>query len=256
MTKSLLFTLALALTLGKAYAQEDYVQFEIIHLKPDTKNLATLTKNMKAHNDEYHSAVPYYADVWRIATGPQSGWIAWVMGPGTFAHQDNRPTDDGHGEDWTGNILPYVKEVGTTEFWRLDDEHSSSLGASPSNIYIRYYKVNNEMGFLLGDVIDKMSETRKAMPEGRPWFWYNNMFQQGDIGRHFASITPFDKWSELDNGMDLDPSSPGTFRSTFENKYGASAWTPFNSSLQEVFSDSYTEIWSIIPGMSAPPIEN
>ncbi|MFB3084369.1 MAG: hypothetical protein ACE1Z4_13130, partial [Gammaproteobacteria bacterium] len=117
-------------------------------------------------------------------------------------------------------------------------------------------RVNDDMAFLMADLWKKISETRKAMPEKRSWALLNNMFQQGDIGRHFASVTPFGSWGELDNGMDLDPSSPGSFRTTFIELYGESAWTPFSNSMGEAFEDSYTEIWTLIPDMSAPPVDN
>ncbi len=244
------------LAFGNAHAQEDYVQYETIYLKPDTEKLATFSQNMKAHNDRYHSEAPYNASVWRVASGPDAGWLVWVMGPSTFSHMDNRPESAAHDEDWASNILSNIDDMGTIEYWRLDQDLSVVTGESLPNLYIRYYKVNNEMSFLLGDVMAKMSATRKAMPEGRQWAWYNNMFQQGDLGRHFASITPFASWSELDNGMDLDPSSPGSFRPTFEGLYGAGAWTPYSRSLGEVFEDSHTAIWVLMPGMSAPSPDN
>ncbi len=267
MKQRTLFTLAtctvLALFIGllpnpvSAQDAPAYIQFETIYLKPDTKNLATLTTNMKAHNDTYHSAMPYHANVWQVANGPKAGWIVWAMGPCTFSDMDNRPAANGHDEDWANNVMPNITDMGTIEYWRLDQEVSLPPPDEPlPNFYIRFYRVNDDMAFLMADLWKKISETRKAMPEKRSWALFNNMFQQGDIGRHFASVTPFGSWSELDNGMDLDPSSPGSFRTTFIELYGESAWTPFSNSMGEAFEDSYTEIWTRMPDMSAPPVEN
>jgi hypothetical protein len=82
------------------------------------------------------------------------------------------------------------------------------------------------------------------------------MFQQGNMGRHFAGVTPFANMAELDNGMNLDPSAGGTFRKTFEKIYGAGAWQPFQNAMQAAFVNSYDEIWALMPNMSAPPIQN
>ena len=246
----------LVMALSMSVTAQDYVQFETIYLKPDTKHLSTLSKNMKAHNDKYHSALPHHANVWQVSNGPKSGWLVWSMGPTTFGHLDSRPGEGGHDEDWANNVMPYVTDMGTIEYWRLNTDVSTAPAAPLPHIKIRFYEVNADHGFLLGDIWEKMGETRKAMPAGRSWGLYNNMLQQGSIGRHFASVTPFANWAELDNGMDLDPSSSGTFRATFEKLNGEGSFQAFAQTMGLAFSDSYDEIWSLSAAMSAPPLQN
>ena len=241
-----------------ASAQDDlpYVQYETIYLKPDTKQLATLTERMKAHNDAYHSDAPYHANVWQVANGPNAGWLVWVMGPSTFGHLDGRPAENGHDEDWSNNVMPLILEMGPIEYWRLDEDLSMPPGDPLPKLYIRFFEVNNEMSFLMGDVWEKISETMKASPEGRTWLLYNNMFRQGDLGRHIASVVPFADWDELDDGMNLDPAAPGNFRATFVDLYGEDAWTPFVRTSGEVFTNSHDELWVLMPDMSAPMPED
>ncbi len=249
-----LLSLVLVFAVGTAYAQDNYIQFQTIYLKPDTKHLGTLAQNMKAHNDNYHSAAPYHANVWQVANGPKGGWLVWSMGPATFAHLDDRPSGEGHDEDWANNVMPYVTDIGLIEFWRMNQELSMPPAPGAPHVHIRVYKVNNEMGFLIGDLWEKISATMKAMPEGRPWALYNNIFRQGDMGRHLAELTAFESMADLDKGMNLDPMSPGSFRPTFEGIYGAAAWGPFSDAMNAAFKDSFDEIWSLNTAMSAPPL--
>lgn len=255
----ILLMLCVGLFPNAASAQDEppYVQFETVYLKPDTKQLATLTERMKAHNDAYHSEEPYHATVWQVANGPKSGWLVWSMGPSTFAHLDDRPADNGHDEDWGGNVMPLILDMGPVEYWRLDQDLSMpSEGGPLPNLYIRFFEVNNEMSFLMGDVWEKMSETMKASPEGRSFAVYNNMFRQGDLGRHIAAVIPFSSWAELDNGMNLDPAAPGSFRDTFVGLYGEDAWMPFTRTTGVVFTNSHDEVWTLMPDMSAPAMED
>ena len=234
---------------------QEYVQYESIYLKPDTKSLATLAKNMKAHNDKYHSENPYHANVWQVINGPKAGWLVWIMGPSTFREMDARPAEGGHDDDWQNNVMPYVVDMGNIEYWRRFEE-VSILGDPQPNLKVRFYQVNNDMGFLVDEIWEKMSKVRSEMPEGRSWALYNNMFQQGNMGRHFAGVTPFKNMAELDNGMNLDPSASGTFRKTFERIYGPEAWQPFQNAMRSAFVNSYDEVWALMPNMSAPPTDN
>ena len=39
-----------------------------------------------------------------------SGKIVWQMGPMMFSHNDSRPSEGGHDEDWRDNVLPAQAE--------------------------------------------------------------------------------------------------------------------------------------------------
>ncbi|MDX1477245.1 MAG: hypothetical protein R3301_06035 [Saprospiraceae bacterium] len=227
---------------------QDYVQYETIYLKPDTKHLGTLQANMKAHNDKYHSDAPYHANVWQVSNGPKAGWLVWAMGPCTFSENDGRPGEGGHDEDWANNVMPYITDMGSIEYWRRDDDLSVPPDNPTPMIYIRFWEVRPNKGFLMGDLWEKISETHKSMGEGHAWSLFENEFRQGDLGRHFAETWPMNGWSDLDQG--------NNFRAAFEKIYGEAAWTPFFRTMNEAFVNSYDEIWTLMPGMSAPPPEN
>ncbi|WP_373074888.1 hypothetical protein [Zeaxanthinibacter enoshimensis] len=240
----LLWVLSIALIPGYGLmAQEennDYVMYESIILTPNTTKLKVLGENMQKHNQKYHSTAPYSANVYNISTGANAGKMIWMMGPMKFADLDKRPAEGGHDEDWRDNIMPYINEMGTAEYWKADSKLSnlSMMDGTPGQypiIYVRYWDVEKGQGHNVDKFLETVSSTIKNMPGDNTWGVYDNQFRQGEAGRHLATVSFHKKWAELDE--------PNKFRESYNEMHGENTWDAFIKNNQMTFSNSWDEIW-------------
>ena len=238
-----LIVLAAIIAIGPiAVAQEDEKapMWESMYITPDNTKLKELSDALAAHNKKYHNADPYKATVYTVSTGPNVGKIVWEMGPVQFTHLDSRPSDDGHDEDWQGNVMKYVKKLGHGEYWRQDNDLSNTgmLDGDPSKypiLHVRYHEVEPGHGYTVDHMLKLVSETIKAMDGENPWGVYDNLFRQGNIGRHLATVGFSKNWAEYDDD--------NTFKATFIEKHGEENWQPFLDGWNDTFSNSWDEIW-------------
>ena len=224
-------------------AQEDAddPMWETILLTPDNTKLKTLGENMRNHNQKYHSEDPYNATVYTISTGPNTGKMVWMMGPLKFTHLDSRPAEGGHDEDWRDNIMPYVKKISHGEYWQGDNKLSNTamMTEGPGQypiVFVRYWKVELGHGHNINHLLKMVSETVKAMEGDNPWGVYYNLFRQGDMGRHIATVGFSKNWAEYDE----DP----IFKKTFLETHGENSWDGFVRNMDLTFEDSWDEIWT------------
>lgn len=223
---------------------KSYEMYESVTLTPDNSKLKALGENLHNHNKKYHNEGAYQAYVYNISTGPNIGKIVWEMGPLMFKHLDSRPSADGHDEDWRDNVLVYTKKMSHGEYWKKDEKLSND-GASddqPKHLYIRYFEVVKNEGHNVNRMLELISKTVKAMEGDNPWSVYYNEFRQGDLGRHIATVSPFNTWAELDEDE--------KFKETFIKIHGEGEWEPFLENMNDSFSNSWDEIWSYNAFMS------
>lgn len=235
-------------TFLNAQESKDYVMFETMMLTPDYKNLKTLGEKMRAHNAKFHKDVPYKAAVYNISTGPNSGKMIWMMGPVKYTHLDARPGEGGHDEDWLTNVMPFVKEIHTTEYWRMDDKLSNLSMMDGDNskypiIMVRYSEINEEHMYSLNSFYEMISTTIKAMEGDNPWGLYYNEFLQGDLGRHVAGVSFLKNWAEFDDDS-------YNFKETFEKAVGKDKWQNFMDMREKLFTNTWDEIWTYNAYMS------
>lgn len=223
-------------------AQEDksYSMWESIMLTPDNTQLKVLGENMRKHNAKYHKDGPYEAAVYNITSGPNSGKLIWEMGPMMFSHNDSRPSEGGHDEDWRDTVMPYVKKMNTIEYWRQDDELSNTGMLDGDNskypiLFIRYNEIEKGHVSSVKPFYKLVGETIKGMEGVNPWGVYYNEFRQGDLGRHIASVGFYKNWTEFDNDRN--------FKATFEKVHGKEKWQAFLDMADRTFKDSWDEIW-------------
>ncbi|MCX2719370.1 hypothetical protein [Lentiprolixibacter aurantiacus] len=244
MKKTFLFLFTTMLILGysnQLTAQEaESPLWETIILIPDNTKLKTLGENMRKHNQKYHKEGPYQASVYNIVTGPDTGKMVWIMGPLQYRHLDARPSAGGHDEDWRDNILTYVRRVQQGEYWAGDIELSNTgmMGDDPGDypiLFTRYWEIREGMNFGVQNHFKMVSETVKAMPGENPFGIYVNEFQQGDIGRHIATVSFHKSWT------DFEKSWP--FPETFEKVHGANSWDRFIRNRDATFDNRWDEIW-------------
>ena len=246
-----LFALATLMIMSpNAMAQEEEKapMWESMYMVPDNSKLKELSAALAAHNKKYHNADPYKATVYSVSTGPNIGKLVWEMGPVQFSHLDSRPSEDGHDEDWQGNVMKYVKKLEHGEYWRQDNDLSNvgMLDGDPSGhplLHVRYHEVAEGAGDEVEEMFKMVSETIKAMDGENPWGVYWNLFWQGNNnGRHVATVGFSKNWAEYDED--------NTFQPTFKKVHGEDKWQPFLDKWNEVFSDGWDEIWVYSKEMS------
>lgn len=221
--------------------------WETLMLTPDKGNLKKLQDNMRKHNTKYHNEGAYKAYVFSIITGPNTGKIVWEMGPHNFTDLDSRPSDGGHNEDWRDNIMPYIESMTDGEYWKTDTDLSmlENLGEAEVThpiLIIRYMNVDQEMGYLVDGVLEKIKATIEAMDDPNPWGVYDNMFRQGNRGRHLCTIRFVKNWAEFDE--------KGNFKEVFTKVHGENEWQKFLDAFDDAFTDSWDEILEYNPYMS------
>ena len=230
---------------AQAQSPEPYSMWEDIMLTPDNTKLKILQTNMAAHNKKYHKEAPYTAQVYNIASGPNAGKIIWQMGPMMLSHNDNRPGEGGHDEDWRDNVMPYIKKMHTIEYWRQDDKLTNieALAGDDATfpiLYIRYFEVDQDHGYSMNNVFKQASETAKSM--NLPWGLYYNAFVQGDLGRHVATVNFHKNWTSVE--------TPQKWKESYEKLYGENTWEDFVDSIDDTFTNQWDEIWVYNPKMS------
>lgn len=231
-------------------AQEDddnYAMWETIILTPDNTKLKVLGENMRKHNQKYHAEGPYSASVYNIVSGPYTGKLVWIMGPAQFPQLDARPSAGGHDEDWRDNVMPYIKKVEQGEYWRADDKLSnvSMLTPNPGDypiLFTRYWEINIQHQHQVNARFKLISETVKAMAGENPWGLYYNLFRQGKLGRHIASVSFYKNWTDFDR----DPK----FKDTFLKSHSQDEWDAFIADSDLIFDDSWDEIWEYDKNLS------
>lgn len=218
-----------------------YTMYMSLSIKPDYSNLKKFNENMKVHNEKYHNSGAHIANVWSVASGPKIGEVVWMMGPLKYADLD-APLGKEHDEHWNNSIMPYVKSLGTLEYWKRNDKISNIEGDPRSKLYIRTSKINQGQSYRVNDFYSKINDVLKAMDGENPWSVYVNQFRQGDMGRHYAAVSGFNSWAEFDEN--------NHFKDKFIEVHGENSWTPFLNMQGEIFEDTYDEIWVLIPELA------
>ena len=119
------------------------------------------------------------------------------------------------------------------------------LTAGPGDrpiVFVRYWKIAEGQGHNINYALRMISETVKAMEGENPWGVYYNLFRQGDMGRHIATVGFSKNWAEYDD----DP----TFKKTFLKTHGENSWDGWTRNMDMIFEDSWDEIWTYSAEMS------
>jgi len=154
-------------------------------------------------------------------------------------HNDARPGANGHDADWRDNVMPYIKEVHTVEYWSQDDKKSNTSMLGPENrypiLYIRYFEISDDHDYTMNNHFKQISETVKSLEGENPWGLYYNAFLQGDLGRHVATVSFMKTWAEMDEDV--------KFKEAFEKLHGEKSWDTFLDTRDDTFTNRWDEIW-------------
>jgi hypothetical protein len=80
------------------------------------------------------------------------------------------------------------------------------------------------------------------MSGDNPWGVYENLFRQGDFGRHFATVGFSKKRAEYDD----DPK----FKAAYLKTHGENSWGAFIRDTNQIFDNSWDEIWTYDKSLS------
>ncbi|MDQ7048152.1 MAG: hypothetical protein Q9M92_00885 [Enterobacterales bacterium] len=246
----IILTIALFLFAPFLTAEEkkEYQQYESILITPDYKNLSKLSDNMAKHNKKYHAKGAYQARVYNVVAGADIGKLYWIMGPSTFAHLDQRPSNNAHTQDWASNVMPYVTKLEHGEYWRFEEDmiidNHKDWEKNPLTIWlIRYITVNPNQGNKIKDLHKQIKATIEKSGMAKFWGIMDNQLIQGnENGRHLMGITGLKTWSEIDDDWQ--------FEKHFEQLYGKGSMKIFTETYNEVFKNAWNEVQVLNKKMS------
>jgi len=223
-------------------AAQDYAMYEVQLVTVKPGETQALNKAMAAHNEKYHGAGPYHANVWFVANGPRSGQLAWTMGPVTFAQIDSRPAEGGHDDDWNGNVASHLEPQVDVSYWRLGE----NLSYRPDNdthpiIRVRAYDIADGQMARWNEQMALLKQVYEAKNYPHPTSVFRPRFRM-ENGVDVVTVTGFDKWADLDDAQPL--------RADFIEVHGQGAWQQFLNTMSEVVVNSWDEYRELMPDLS------
>ncbi len=239
------FILLATLLIGSIYfiqAQESYVMYENTYLMPNPESGKDFGEAMAKHNKDFHSGGPYHANVWMVTTGQYAGYFVWSMGPCTFTHLDSRPDDKDHTDDWVNNVMPHVKKIGETGYWRRADNISYTPEDSVfTKLMITVYDLEDWQSYRFKEIVGKVA---KVYHEKKYDHLFSTYFPSVDMPyeRDAAIVWGFRKYADLDKDM--------KFKADFEEVHGEGSWQKVMDEYKDVVVNSIDEIWELVPAMS------
>jgi hypothetical protein len=183
-----------------AMAQTDYLQWEVISMKPKADKLDLFKKSVAAHNKKYHAVDPYKVGVSAVLTGPNTGEYTWIMGPCTWTQLDSRPGKGEHDIDWDKTVVPNIEYTGDVSYWRADKDlqytPANSNPASFTKSRLRFFTLLPGQGDRFVDLFKKVVEVYKKKGYAASYAVYWRV--GASTGPHIAVSLNFDKWAYFD----------------------------------------------------------
>lgn len=222
-----------------SFSQENYTMFENTYLHVKSDMYKEFGKAMAEHNQKFHSDGPYHANVWTVSTGIYAGTMVWSMGPCTFTHLDSRPGGKEHVEDWLYNVMPTIKSVKETGYWKLADKLSYTPKDSLfTKLMITVYDLEPWQGYRFKEIIKKVVEvyeTKELENSFSVYYPQTSMAKKRDV----AIVWGFKKYADLDKDL--------KFKEDFEEIHGEGSWASLMDEYKAIVVDSVDEIWELIP---------
>lgn len=210
--------------------------FENGLIKCSPANVKQFEKGVAAHNKKYHAEGPYGARVYTIGNGPNTGSYMWVMGPLPWSAMDSRPKLEGHDEDWTNNVMPYMLPEGDQTYWEFEVELSHfPKDFMLKNLLVDMYDVKRMKGQEAKDLLKKINKVMVEKFPDESFGIYTNEFPSTKEGRDIAFISFFEKSAWL--GEDND------FVAKYNSVHGAGSFAKFLKDWEDVTNGSETEMW-------------
>jgi hypothetical protein len=248
MKRITVFFMALLGFLTFTFAQESYTMYENTYLLVKSDKYKEFYEAMAEHNQKYHSANdPYHANVWMVSTGQYAGCFVWSMGPCTFSHLDARPNDKGHTEDWLHNVMPTIKSIKETGYWKRADELSYEPEGEPfTKLMITVYDLEPWQGYRFKEIVKKVAQVYKEKKYDHLFSIY---FPQTDMPneRDAAIVWGYRNFADLDKDF--------KFKAAYEEVHGEGSWTKVMDEYKAVVANAVDEMWELVPELMGRPQE-
>lgn len=228
-----------------SFAQDDdgYVMFENTRISVKTDMYKEFGEAMANHNKTFHSKGAYHANLWMVSVGERSGQFVWSMGPLTFADVDNRPGGKEHLEDWLYKVMPTLKYVAETNYWKLDDKHSYNPNpeALSTKLSISVFDLEDFQEYRFKELLNKVIKVYKEKEYDRSFSTYWPKFDVKS-DEDVAIVGQFEKWADFDDDRN--------FKKDFEEVHGPGSWESFIEEFKGSISGVKDEVWELIPDLS------
>ena len=76
----LLFFIVFLLAGVITFAQDSYIMYETMYIKPKYGKIREFNEALAAHNKKFHTEGPNAVAMHRVANGSKAGQLVWVMG--------------------------------------------------------------------------------------------------------------------------------------------------------------------------------
>lgn len=237
--KRLLFLGLISLFLVSAEAQESYVMYETMYMKPKTNMAESFNTAMTAHNKKFHAKGESGVRIFYVVNGPFEGQYVWVMGPLTYTGLDSRPTDKAHDDDWN-KVMLSMDEVSLVEYWKQSKDQTYNPAGSEKyqKRLIRVFDIKDGHGKEFEELLGKsMAVVKKqGLPYSMNVYW--NEFET-NTGRDCAVVYGFDKYAIFDKDMG--------FVKAFEEMHGENSWTNHFQRMKDNTNSMIEELRELVP---------
>lgn len=240
--KNLLIVILIFPFLLSAQSQE-YAVFESINIAPQTHKVKEFEAKLAAHNKKYHAQAPYSARVYSIVSGPNMGSYIWNMGPIPWSAMGARPSEGGHNDDWTDNVVSTLSEDAYGRYWKQEQELSHFPGDfTLSKLMIWYIDVER---FAMPQMIELMKKVREVYAAKLPqetYGVYSNELSSTRDGKDLAIVWFFGDYAWM--GEDLE------FSKHYNEVHGAGSFEAFLKDFGANSKGVESELWEFRPDLS------
>lgn len=219
-----------------------YTVFENDMLTANPAKVMEFEKGLAAHNKKFHADGMYSARVYYITSGKNIGKYIWSMGPIPWSAMDDRPSAEGHEEDWNQNVQPYMESDGDRDYWRFHPELSNfPQDFNLKHLFVFIFDIKRFKNMEFMDLVKKVQKVYMEKYPDWPYGIYFNELANKE-GKDFAWVDFFDSWGWLNN--------EGEFPRYFEEVHGSGSFAEFMKSIEETTDSEWHELWTFREDLS------
>lgn len=212
---------------------------ETLYILPKRGMEDKFEAGVKAHNQKFHPDGPNRAGLRKVEYGEKAGWYVWVFGPTTYAALDSRPGKaNGHDEDWSKMVDPFVDQYGDVMLWEFNSDLSFGADILKNSKYYEAWAIDLKRGeyYRFKAMIEKMKKVYESKATKGFLIFENPIHTTNspDVAILW-SFNSYDEWSK-DMGVKDD----------YEKMFGAGTWQLLLNEWKDISVNYSSEIRSMI----------